>query len=178
GGLAPSASEPAPSQRSSDLPQGARLPRNIESTLTPPLQPTSQNRTFLLCLDSCFPHAQRLRRENRQEAVGNAATVSALRGVAGRGDASSGEAGKIERSVRRYRQRLAAADARPTEVSEVAKSAPAGYVWDHLCRDDIDAARISGQGRVGSGREIAGQRIAGDVDVILGIGSNAVAHFG
>ena len=39
GGLAPSASEPAPSQRSSDLPQGARLPRNIDSTLTPPLQP-------------------------------------------------------------------------------------------------------------------------------------------
>jgi hypothetical protein len=49
GGLVPSASEPAPSQRSSDLPQGARLPQNIESTLTPSLQPPFQNRTFLLC---------------------------------------------------------------------------------------------------------------------------------
>ena len=49
GGLAPSASEPAPSQRSSDLPQGARLPRNIEPTLTPTLRPAPQNRTFLLC---------------------------------------------------------------------------------------------------------------------------------
>src|SRR5512146_849824 len=48
GGLAPSASEPAPSQRSSDLPQGARLPRNIASTLTPPSQLIPQNRTFLL----------------------------------------------------------------------------------------------------------------------------------
>src|SRR5215472_17837922 len=49
GGLVPSASEPAPSQRSSDLPQGARLPQNIESTLSPPLRLPSQNRTFLLC---------------------------------------------------------------------------------------------------------------------------------
>ena len=48
GGLAPSASEPAPSQRSSDLPQGARLPRNIESTLTPLHTAALQNRTFLL----------------------------------------------------------------------------------------------------------------------------------
>ncbi len=35
GGLAPSASEPAPSQRSSDLLRGARLPRNIVFTLNP-----------------------------------------------------------------------------------------------------------------------------------------------
>src|SRR5438477_12741698 len=48
GGLAPSASEPAPSQRSSDLLQGARLPRNIVLTLTPPLRSIPQNRTFLL----------------------------------------------------------------------------------------------------------------------------------
>ncbi|SPE42725.1 hypothetical protein SBA3_670008 [Candidatus Sulfopaludibacter sp. SbA3] len=43
----PSVSEPAPSQRSSDLPQGARLPRNIESTLTPALRSYPQKRTFL-----------------------------------------------------------------------------------------------------------------------------------
>ena len=49
GGLAPSASEPAPSQRSSDLPRGARLPWNIASNLTPTLPPSPQNRTFLLC---------------------------------------------------------------------------------------------------------------------------------
>src|SRR5580692_5545276 len=48
GGLAPSASEPAPSQRSSDLLQGARLPCNITSTLTPLSTADPQNRTFLL----------------------------------------------------------------------------------------------------------------------------------
>src|SRR5579863_4284467 len=47
GGLAPSAAEPAPSQRSSDLPQGARLPPNIVSTLNPPLNSIPQKRSFL-----------------------------------------------------------------------------------------------------------------------------------
>jgi hypothetical protein len=47
GGLAPSASEPAPSQRSSDLPQRARLLRNIVTPLTPPLRSNLQKRTFL-----------------------------------------------------------------------------------------------------------------------------------
>ncbi len=48
GGLAPSASEPAPSQRSSDLPRGARLPRNIEFNLIPLRRFRPSNRTFLL----------------------------------------------------------------------------------------------------------------------------------
>ena len=61
GGMAPSASEPAPSQRSSDLPQGARLPRNIASTLTPPFRSARKtghfylagSRTFLFGVDRC-----------------------------------------------------------------------------------------------------------------------------
>jgi hypothetical protein len=50
-GSSPSASEPAPSQRSSDLPQEVRLPPNIVSTLNPPLRSFPQKRTFLFGVD-------------------------------------------------------------------------------------------------------------------------------
>jgi hypothetical protein len=57
--LAPSASAPVPSHRSSDLLRGARLPRNIGSNINPLLRPTlktehfyfAEIRTFLLCVD-------------------------------------------------------------------------------------------------------------------------------